>query len=156
MKSKKKVQEIPEKKYALLSVSDKKGLVPFAKELKALGFNLISSGGTAKHLKQAGVKVTEVAKITRYPHLLDGRVKTLHPLIHGGILADMTNKEHAKEVKKYNITPFSIVVCNLYPFEQVVTRPDFTHDEAIENIDIGGPAMVRASAKNHKNVAIVV
>ncbi len=156
MKKKRNAKEAAPQKYALLSVSDRKGLVPFAKELKALGFIIISSGGTAKHLKQAGLKVTEAARITKYPPMLDGRVKTLHPLIHGGILADMTNKGHVKEVKKYGITPFSIVVCNLYPFEQVITRPDFTHEEAIENIDIGGPAMVRAAAKNHKNVAIVV
>ena len=144
------------KKFALVSVYDKKGLVPFARELKELGFEIISSGGTAKHLRQAGVKVTEVAKITKYPHMLGGRVKTLHPLIHGGILADRTDKDHLRDIKKFKINPFDIVVCNLYPFESVITKENFTHAEAIENIDIGGPAMVRASAKNHKNVAIVV
>jgi phosphoribosylaminoimidazolecarboxamide formyltransferase/IMP cyclohydrolase len=151
-----KKKTVGNKKYALLSVYDKTGLAPFAKELTRLGFELVSSGGTAKHLRQKRIKVTEVEKITRYPHLFDGRVKTLHPLIHGGILSDRTNKAHLKEIKKYGITPFDVVVCNLYPFEAVITRKDFTHAEAIENIDIGGPAMVRASAKNHQNVAIVV
>ncbi len=144
------------KRYALISVYDKAGLLPFARELKKLGFEIISSGGTAKFLRKNGIRVTEVAKLTRYPHMLDGRVKTLHPLIHGGILADRTNKDHLKEIKKFKIRPFDIVICNLYPFEEVVSKKDFTHAEAIENIDIGGPAMVRASAKNHKNVAVVV
>lgn len=144
------------KKYALISVYDKTGLGAFAKELKKLKFEIISSGGTAKFLRKAGVRVIEVAKLTKYPHMLGGRVKTLHPLIHGGILADRTNKAHLKEIKKFKIRPFDVVVCNLYPFEEVISKKDFTHAEAIENIDIGGPAMVRASAKNHKNVAIVV
>jgi len=144
------------KPYALLSVSDKKGLDKFAKGLKELGFEIVSSGGTAKFLKKSGVKVTEVQKLTKYPHMLDGRVKTLHPIIHGAILADQTNPKHLKELKKFKINPFQIVVCNLYPFESVISRKDFTHDEAIENIDIGGPCMVRAAAKNHKSVAIVV
>ncbi|OGC12997.1 bifunctional phosphoribosylaminoimidazolecarboxamide formyltransferase/IMP cyclohydrolase [candidate division WOR-1 bacterium RIFCSPHIGHO2_02_FULL_53_26] len=144
------------RKYALISVYDKTGLAPFAKELKQLGFEFISSGGTAKFLRKSGLKVTEVSKITKYPHMFDGRVKTLHPMIHGGILADRTKKAHLKEIKKYKITPFDLVISNLYPFEQVVSKKGFTHDEAIENIDIGGPAMVRASAKNYKNVAIVV
>ncbi|MDD5594138.1 MAG: bifunctional phosphoribosylaminoimidazolecarboxamide formyltransferase/IMP cyclohydrolase [Candidatus Margulisbacteria bacterium] len=144
------------KRYALISVYDKTGLAPFAKELKELGFEFISSGGTAKFLRKSGVKVTEVSKLTKYPHMFDGRVKTLHPMIHGGILADRTNKAHLKEIKKYKITPFDLVVTNLYPFEQVTARKNFTHDEAIENIDIGGPCMVRAAAKNYKNVAVVV
>ncbi|MFA4844493.1 MAG: bifunctional phosphoribosylaminoimidazolecarboxamide formyltransferase/IMP cyclohydrolase [Candidatus Margulisiibacteriota bacterium] len=154
--SKEKKPTTKNKKYALISVYDKAGLAGFAKELKGLGFEIISSGGTAKFLKKSGFKVTEVAKITKYPQMLDGRVKTLHPLIHGGILADRRNKAHLKELKKFKITPFEIVVCNLYPFEEVTARKSFTHDEAIENIDIGGPAMVRAAAKNHQNVAVVV
>lgn len=149
-----KVQK--EKKYALLSVSDKKGLDKFAKGLRELGFEIISSGGTAKFLQKAGIKVTEVSKLTKYPHMLDGRVKTLHPVIHGAILADQTNPAHLKELKKFGINPFQIVVCNLYPFEKVISKPKFTHAEAIENIDIGGPCMVRATAKNHKSVAIIV
>ncbi|MFH1361292.1 MAG: bifunctional phosphoribosylaminoimidazolecarboxamide formyltransferase/IMP cyclohydrolase, partial [bacterium] len=144
------------KPYALLSVSDKQGLDKFAKGLKELGFELISSGGTAAFLKKAGIKVTEVSKLTKYPHMLDGRVKTLHPIIHGAILADQTNPKHLKELKKFGINPFQIVVCNLYPFEKIISQGSFTHEEAIENIDIGGPCMVRAAAKNHKSVAIVV
>jgi phosphoribosylaminoimidazolecarboxamide formyltransferase/IMP cyclohydrolase len=145
-----------EKRYALLSVSDKKGLDKFAKGLKGLGFEIVSSGGTAKFLRKAGIRVTEVAKLTNYPHMLGGRVKTLHQVIHGGILADKNNPEHIKDLKKFKINPFDIVVCNLYPFEHVISRPKFTHQEAIENIDIGGPCMVRAAAKNHKNVAVIV
>lgn len=143
------------KRYALLSVSNKKGLDKFAKGLKKLGFEIVSSGGTAKFLRKSGIRVTEVAKLTKYPHMLDGRVKTLHPVIHGGILADQTNPKHIKELAKFKINPFSIVVCNLYPFEHVISKPRFAHEEAIENIDIGGPGMVRAAAKNYKNVAIV-
>ncbi|MBN2058672.1 MAG: bifunctional phosphoribosylaminoimidazolecarboxamide formyltransferase/IMP cyclohydrolase [Candidatus Saganbacteria bacterium] len=143
-------------KWALLSVSDKKGLDDLAKGLRQLGFEIVSSGGTAKFLRESGIKVTEVSKLTKYPHMLDGRVKTLHPVIHGGILADQTNPEHLKELEKYGINPFQIVVCNLYPFEKVISKPEFEHAEAIENIDIGGPCMVRAAAKNHKSVAIVV
>jgi len=153
---KKKAVVKKDKKYALLSVSDKKGLDKFAKGLKSLGFKIVSSGGTAKFLKKAEIPVTEVSELTKYPHMLDGRVKTLHPIIHGAILADQTNPEHLKELKKFKINPFQVVVCNLYPFESVISKPKFTHDEAIENIDIGGPCMVRAAAKNHKNIAIVV
>ncbi|MFA6431676.1 MAG: bifunctional phosphoribosylaminoimidazolecarboxamide formyltransferase/IMP cyclohydrolase [Candidatus Margulisiibacteriota bacterium] len=144
------------KKYALISVWEKKGIAKFAKGLVKLGFNIVSSGGTAKFLKKSGIKVTEVAKITKYPHMLGGRVKTLHPLIHGGILADRTNPDHLKDIAKFKINPFDVVVCNLYPFEHVISKKNFTHEEAIENIDIGGPSMVRGAAKNYKNVAIVV
>jgi len=144
------------KRYALLSVSDKKGLARFAKELKKLGFELISSGGTAKFLRKAKVRVTPVEKITKYPHMFSGRVKTLHPIIHGGILADRTNPEHVADLKKFKINPFDLVVCNLYPFEQTVSKKGCTLQDAIEKIDIGGPCMVRASAKNYKNVGIVV
>src|SRR3989339_156985 len=111
-KARNKSQAPKNKPYALLSVSDKKGLDKFAKGLKELGFELISSGGTAKFLKKAGIKVTEVQKLTKYPHMLDGRVKTLHPIIHGAILADQTNPKHLKELKKFKINPFQIVVCN--------------------------------------------
>ncbi|MEA3492911.1 MAG: bifunctional phosphoribosylaminoimidazolecarboxamide formyltransferase/IMP cyclohydrolase [Candidatus Margulisiibacteriota bacterium] len=144
------------KKYALLSVSDKKGLDKFAKGLKKLGFEIISSGGTAKFLKKAGIKVKEVSGLTKYPHMLDGRVKTLHPIIHGAILADQTNPAHMKELKKFKINPFQVVVCNLYPFESTISKEGCTYEDAIENIDIGGPCMVRAAAKNSKSVAIVV
>ena len=141
---------------ALLSVSNKKGLDKFARGLKDLGFELVSSGGTAKHLRKAGIKVTEVSKLTKYPHMLDGRVKTLHPVIHGAILADQTNPQHLKELRKFGIDPFELVVCNLYPFEQTISKPKCTMADAIENIDIGGPCMVRAAAKNHKSIAVVV
>jgi len=153
-KLKSKIQK--SKPYALLSVSDKSGLDKFAKGLKELGFEIVSSGGTADFLTKAKIKVTKVQKLTKYPHMLDGRVKTLHPVIHGAILADQTNPKHLKELAKYKINPFRIVVCNLYPFEKVISKADFTHEEAIENIDIGGPCMVRAAAKNHKSVAIIV
>jgi len=151
-----KKAKVEKGRFALLSVFDKSGLEKFARGLRELDFQIISSGGTAKFLKKAGIKVTEVAKLTKYPPMLDGRVKTLHPIIHGGILADRTNPKHLRELKKYKINPFTIVVCNLYPFEKVVSKTNFTHAEAIENIDIGGPGMVRAAAKNYKNVAIVV
>jgi len=144
------------KRYALISVSDKKGLAKFAKELKALGFEIISSGGTAKFLKKARIKVTEVVRLTKYPHMLGGRVKTLHPIIHGGILADRANPEHLADLKKFKINAFDLVVCNLYPFESTISKLNCTLDEAVENIDIGGPCMVRAAAKNFKNVAVVV
>jgi phosphoribosylaminoimidazolecarboxamide formyltransferase/IMP cyclohydrolase len=157
IKIRKKIQaKARVKRYALLSVSDKKGLDKFARELRKLGYEIVSSGGTAKFLRKAGIKVIEAAKLTRYPQMLDGRVKTLHPVIHGGILADQTNPEHLKELKKYGINPFSMVVCNLYPFEHVISKPKFTHEEAVENIDIGGPSMVRGAAKNYKSVAIIV
>ena len=155
-KKTKRKKEKKTKRYALLSVSNKKGLDKFAKGLKKLGFEIVSSGGTAKFLRKAKVRVTEVSKLTKYPHMLGGRVKTLHPVIHGAILADQTNPEHLAELKKFKINPFSVVVCNLYPFEHVIRKPKFKHDEAIENIDIGGPCMVRASAKNYKSIAVVV
>ena len=141
---------------ALLSVSDKKGLAPFARGLKKAGYDIVSSGGTAKFLKKSGVKVLKVSDVTKYPHMLGGRVKTLHPLIHGGILANRSIKEHLEDMKKFKIRPIDIVVCNLYPFEATIAKPKCTYEDAIENIDIGGPAMVRAAAKNHKDVAIIV
>jgi phosphoribosylaminoimidazolecarboxamide formyltransferase/IMP cyclohydrolase len=156
MKSKIQRSKSKAQKYALISVYNKTGLAAFAKELQKLGFEIVSSGGTAKFLRKSRVKVTEVSKLTKYPHMLGGRVKTLHPLIHGGILADRTDKKHLREIKKFKLHPFDLVVCNLYPFEEVTARKSFTHAEAIENIDIGGPSMVRGAAKNHKNVAIVV
>ena len=143
-------------KLALISVSDKTDLIPFAKGLKSLKYDIVSTGGTAEHLRQAKIKVIEVQDLTGYPKMLDGRVKSLHPAIFGGILANRSKKSHAKDLKAYNIRLIDIVVCNLYPFEQVISKPKFTHDEAIENIDIGGPSMVRAAAKNYKDVAIIV
>lgn len=144
------------KNYVLISVYDKTGIIKFAKDLTKLGFKLISSGGTAKALEKSRIAVQEVSKLTKYPHMLSGRVKTLHPLIHGGILADRTNEEHVKEMKHYGIKAIDIVVVNLYPFEKVISQPDCTLAKAIENIDVGGPTMVRAAAKNYKNTAIIV
>jgi phosphoribosylaminoimidazolecarboxamide formyltransferase/IMP cyclohydrolase len=152
----KKLKVKSQKSLALLSVSDKKGLVQFAKGLIKLGFDIVSSGGTAKFLKKSRVKVIEVAQLTKYPSMLGGRVKTLHPIIHGGILANRSLADHQADMKKYKIRPIDIVACNLYPFEATITKPKCTLEEAVEQIDIGGPAMVRASAKNFKDVAIIV
>ncbi|WP_456399510.1 bifunctional phosphoribosylaminoimidazolecarboxamide formyltransferase/IMP cyclohydrolase, partial [Persephonella sp.] len=142
-------------KRALISVSDKTGVVEFAKELEKLGFQIISSSGTARILKENGLNVTEVSDITGFPEIMGGRVKTLHPNIHGGLLAVKDNPEYMKQLEEQGIEPIDIVVINLYPFEQTVKK-GADLDEIIENIDIGGPAMVRASAKNHKFVTIIV
>jgi len=139
-----------------LSVSDKTELVWLAKELASMEVEVISTGGTYKMLSSEGVPVTPVAEVTEFPEMLDGRVKTLHPKIHGGILADRSKPEHMRQLEFQKITPIDLVVVNLYPFEKTVARPDVTRPEAIEQIDIGGPTMVRAAAKNHAHVAIVV
>jgi phosphoribosylaminoimidazolecarboxamide formyltransferase / IMP cyclohydrolase len=136
---------------ALISVSDKHGTVYFARELAALGIQLLSTGGTAKLLRDAGLAVTDVSDYTGFPEMLDGRVKTLHPKVHGGILGIRGNAEHAATMKKHNIPPIDLVVVNLYPFAQTIAKKDCTLTDAIENIDIGGPTMVRAAAKNHGN-----
>jgi phosphoribosylaminoimidazolecarboxamide formyltransferase / IMP cyclohydrolase len=141
---------------ALISVSDKAGIVEFARALSALGVEILSSGGTAAALAAAGIPVTPVADVTGAPEILGGRVKTLHPKIHGGILADRRNDEHMRQLVEQEIDPIDLVVCNLYPFEQTVVHPSVTEDRALEQIDIGGPAMVRAAAKNHPCVAVVV
>jgi phosphoribosylaminoimidazolecarboxamide formyltransferase / IMP cyclohydrolase len=140
---------------ALLSVSDKTGLVEFAKLLASFGVELISTGGTRKTLADAGLKVLDISDITGFPEMLDGRVKTLHPRVHGGILYIRGNAEHETTIKEHKIGPIDMVVCNLYPFEATLAKPDATHEEIIENIDIGGPAMVRSAAKNHHDVAVV-
>ena len=141
---------------ALISVSDKSGLPEFARELVEMEFEIISTGGTAKTLKEAGLPVTEAADVTGFPEILGGRVKTLHPFIHGAILARLDLEDQVEELKKRHIVPIELVVVNLYPFEKTISRDGFTHAEAVENIDIGGPTMVRAAAKNHAHVAIVV
>lgn len=146
----------PSIKRALISVSDKTGLVPFAQGLVQLGVELLSTGGTARLLQEAGLPVTEVADVTGFPEILDGRVKTLHPRIHGGLLAIRNHEAHMDQLKEHHIEPIDLVVVNLYPFAQTISRPDVTFEEAIENIDIGGPSMVRAAAKNHAFVTIVV
>ena len=136
---------------ALISVSDKHGAVDFARELAALGVTLLSTGGTAKLLRDAGLAVTDVSDYTGFPEMLDGRVKTLHPKVHGGILGIRGNAEHAATMAKHDIPAIDLVVVNLYPFQQTIAKKDCTLEDAIENIDIGGPTMVRAAAKNHGN-----
>ena len=140
---------------ALLSVSNKEGLLPLAEGLLAAGYQLISSGGTAAALAQAGLPVTKVAEHTGAPEILGGRVKTLHPRIHGGILAKRADPSHQADLQAQGIAPIDVVVVNLYPFRETIARPDVSWELAIENIDIGGPAMVRASAKNHADVAVL-
>ncbi|MGH2805758.1 MAG: bifunctional phosphoribosylaminoimidazolecarboxamide formyltransferase/IMP cyclohydrolase [Actinomycetota bacterium] len=141
---------------ALLSVSNKSGIVELARGLSELGFEIVSSGGTASEIAAAGIDVKKVSDVTGAPEILGGRVKTLHPKIHGGILADRRKQEHVDELDAQGITPIDLVVCNLYPFERTVAHPSVNEDDAIEQIDIGGPAMVRAAAKNFQSVAIVV
>ncbi|MCW3490042.1 bifunctional phosphoribosylaminoimidazolecarboxamide formyltransferase/IMP cyclohydrolase [Dethiobacter alkaliphilus] len=143
-------------KLALLSVSDKTGLVDFAKGLVEQGFTIISTGGTKKALADADVPVKSVSDITGFPEILDGRVKTLHPKVHGGILARRDLNEHLEQMQEHGIGSIELVAVNLYPFAQTVAKPDATLEQAIENIDIGGPTMVRSAAKNFKHVAIVV
>lgn len=143
-------------KRALISVSDKTGLVEFAKALSDLGVEIISTGGTAKVLSDAGIKVTNISDVTGFPEMMEGRVKTLHPKVHGGILADRTKPEHLQEAKEHEIQLIDLVVVNLYPFAKTVAKPDVTLEEAIENIDIGGPSMVRSAAKNFLSVTVVV
>ena len=142
-------------KRALLSVSDKTGIVEPGKFLSEKGVEIISTGGTMKALRDAGVPVTYVSDVTGFPEIMDGRVKTLNPKIHGAILAVRSNPEHMQALAEHNITPIDLVVVNLYPFRETISKPGVTEAEAIENIDIGGPAMVRASAKNFKDVVIV-
>ena len=140
---------------ALISASDKTGLVELARSLARLGVSILSTGGTAKLLSANGIKVTEVADYTGYPEMLDGRLKTLHPKIHGGLLARRDLPDHMAAIQDAGAEPIDLVVVNLYPFQQTVARSDCTIDEAVENIDIGGPTMVRAAAKNHAGVAVV-
>jgi len=141
---------------ALISVSDKTGIVEFAKELENLGVEIISTGGTHKALEQAGIKVTGVSEITGFPECLDGRVKTLHPNIHAGILAMRSNPEHMKQLSDLNVNTIDLVVVNLYPFKQTILKYGVSREEAIENIDIGGPTMLRSAAKNYQDVAVIV
>jgi len=144
----------PKIQRALISVSDKTGLLPFAHELARLGVEVFSTGGTRKHLEEGGVPVRDVAAHTGFPEMLDGRVKTLHPKIHGGILCRHDNPDDMAAIALHGIVPFELVVVNLYPFEQTVAKPGVSVDEAIEQIDIGGPSMVRSAAKNHAFVTL--
>ena len=141
---------------ALISVSDKTGILEFAKELHNSGIEILSTGGTAELLRKDGVPVIQVSDYTGFPEMMDGRIKTLHPMVHGGILARRDVPEHLKAMEEHGIRPIDLVVINLYPFEQTVAKKGSTLEEAIENIDIGGPAMVRSSAKNYKDVTIIV
>ncbi|MEL6903996.1 MAG: bifunctional phosphoribosylaminoimidazolecarboxamide formyltransferase/IMP cyclohydrolase, partial [Planctomycetota bacterium] len=140
---------------ALVSVSDKTGLENFARQLVDQGVELLSTGGTYRALQETGLPVTEVSAHTGFPEMMDGRVKTLHPMIHGGILAVRDNVGHAAAMDEHGIAPIDLVVVNLYPFEQTIARADAGRDECVEQIDIGGPSMVRSAAKNHRFVAIV-
>jgi phosphoribosylaminoimidazolecarboxamide formyltransferase/IMP cyclohydrolase len=139
---------------ALVSVSDKSDLIPFVKGLADLGAEILSTGGTAKQLREAGIDAIEVSDKTGFPEIMDGRVKTLHPKIHGGLLG--CRGKHDAVMEEYGIEPIDLLCVNLYPFETTIARDDATIDDAIENIDIGGPAMIRAASKNHDGVAVVV
>src|SRR5215510_8161258 len=141
---------------ALLSVSNKFGLVEFARALTARGFELLSTGGTARTLAEAGLPVTNVSDVTGFPEMMDGRVKTLHPHIHGGILARRSNAEDLHALARLGIQSIDLVVVNLYPFVETARQPGVTFDELVEQIDIGGPSMVRAAAKNFEDVLVVV
>ncbi len=143
-------------KRALVSVSDKTGVVEFAKGLEAMGIEIMSTGGTAKLLESKGVKVTRVSDYTGFPEIMDGRVKTLHPKVHGGILANRSISEHVEAMREHGIKGIELVAVNLYPFQKTVAKPDVTLEEAVENIDIGGPTMIRSAAKNHADVTVVV
>src|SRR6201995_3629223 len=142
-------------KRALISVSDKSGLIDFARALAGHGIELISTGGTAKAIADAGLKVRDVSDLTGFPEMMDGRVKTLHPKVHGGLLAIRGNAEHAQSMKDHGFAPIDLLVVNLYPFEATV-ESGAAFEDCIENIDIGGPAMIRAAAKNHDDVAVIV
>ena len=141
---------------ALISVSDKTGIVAFARELQRFGVEIISTGGTAKALRDAGIEVRDVSDVTEFPEMMDGRIKTLHPRIHGALLAVRDNPEHLAAMTEHGIEPIDMVVVNLYPFEQTIAREGVTLEEAIEQIDIGGPAMIRSAAKNFSDISVVV
>jgi len=140
---------------ALISVTDKSGIEELGRALSRFGVEILSTGGTARSLAQAGIKIREVSDFTGFPEMLDGRVKTLHPKIHGGILGIRTRPEHVEAMNKHNIVPIDLVAVNLYAFEKTIARPDCTLAEAIENIDIGGPTLLRAAAKNYPFVTVL-
>jgi phosphoribosylaminoimidazolecarboxamide formyltransferase/IMP cyclohydrolase len=143
-------------KRAIISVSDKKGIIAFANELHGMGIEILSTGGTAKTLRGAGIPVKDVSEHTGSPEMLDGRVKTLHPRVHGGILSRRDNPKDMEEIQKYHIEMIDMVVVNLYPFEETISKPGVIFEEAIENIDIGGPAMLRSASKNFQDVAVLI
>ncbi len=142
-------------KRALVSVSDKTGIVDFVKELNDLGIEVVSTGGTARAIRDAGIPVRDVSELTGFPEIMDGRVKTLHPLIHGGILARRDDQTHLKAVEELNIPLIDLIVVNLYPFMEVTKDDNVSLNTAIENIDIGGPTMIRAAAKNHEYITVI-
>lgn len=140
---------------ALISVSDKSGIVELAKELVSYNIEILSTGGTARQMRDAGIKVMDVSDYTGFPEMMDGRVKTLHPMIHGGLLGLRNNSEHVETMSRHGIKKIDMVVVNLYPFKETVAKPDVTLDDAIENIDIGGPSMLRSAAKNFESVTVL-
>lgn len=142
-------------KRALISVSDKTGIVELTRALANMGVEILSTGGTAKAIRDAGIKVTEVSEYTKFPEMMDGRVKTLHPKIHGGLLHLRNNQEHVRQAEEHGIEPIDLVVVNLYPFEKTIAKGDVTLGEAVEQIDIGGPSMLRSGAKNFNDVTVV-
>jgi phosphoribosylaminoimidazolecarboxamide formyltransferase/IMP cyclohydrolase len=141
---------------ALISLTDKSGIEGFAKELEDLGIEILSTGGTAKKMRENGIKVKDVAEFTGFPEMLDGRVKTLHPKVHGGILAQKTNPDHLAQMKEHGLEPIDLIAVNLYAFDKATADPNCTVENAIENIDIGGPTMLRAAAKNFNDVTVIV
>ena len=141
---------------AIISVTDKTGIVDFAESLSRFDAQILSTGGTARILREGGIQVTDISEYTGFPEMLDGRVKTLHPKVHGGILGMRDNPKHVEMMKKHQIENIDLVVVNLYQFEKTVSKEDVTLEEAIENIDIGGPAMLRSSAKNFRDVTVIV
>lgn len=143
-------------KRVLISLSDKSGAVEFAKNLSEFGVEFLSTGGTAKILRDAGLKVKDVSEYTGFPEMLDGRVKTLHPKIHGALLGIRSNPEHVETMKKHGIEPIDMIVVNLYPFRETISKPGCTFEDAIENIDIGGPTMLRSASKNFQSVTVVI
>ena len=143
-------------KRVLISVSDKTGIIEFAKGLLEFNVEIVSTGGTARTLREAGLKVLDVSEITGFPEMMDGRVKTLHPAVHGALLALRKNNEHMDVIKQHNIVPIDMVVVNLYPFEKTVAKEDCSLENAIENIDIGGPSMIRSASKNFESVIVIV
>ncbi len=143
-------------KSAIISVTDKTGIVEFAKSISEFGVEILSTGGTAGTLREGGLRVTDISDYTGFPEMMDGRVKTLHPKVHGGLLGLRDNPEHVKMMKEHGIKPMDMVVVNLYQFEKTVAKEGVTLEEAIENIDIGGPAMLRSSAKNYKHVTVII
>lgn len=141
---------------AIVSVSNKSGIVELARELRKFNVEILSTGGTAKSLREAGIQVKDISEYTGFPEMLDGRVKTLHPKVHGGLLGRRSNPEHIKKMQEYGIEPIDMVVVNLYPFEETIAKKECTLEDAIENIDIGGPTMLRSAAKNYEDVTVLI